>query len=348
MLFKDLHNNLHKLLRDRVPFAVYAIPGESDYTIVNGSGEKSIAEDLNHFQGFAVSEFGIGKPLWSIGECESKDNRFSGDTDYKKYLSGIESVVNSFDVLTEKTVISRIKTVEAYSNPISVAATYFQYHTDCFRFLYYHPAMGLWLGATPELLFSYNYNYCVLQTMALAGTRQTTAHCGWDKKNTEEHNLVVKHITETLFRLGMTPHIEDSSNVRFAKISHLCHRISAECRTDLNSVFNALNPTPAVCGFPIDKALSQISEVEDHNRSCYSGAIAVGDGKIVNIYVNLRCAYISMYQNGKYGYTLFAGGGINKMSTPEREWEETEFKMESLLKAIYINNRNQSNYYEER
>ncbi|HRW99534.1 MAG TPA: chorismate-binding protein [Cyclobacteriaceae bacterium] len=48
-----------------------------------------------------------------------------------------------------------------------------------------------------------------------------------------------------------------------------------------------------------------------------------------NIFVNLRCMQWSNTEA-----ELYAGAGVTTDSVPEAEWEETEMKMNTLLKVI--------------
>ena len=54
-------------------------------------------------------------------------------------------------------------------------------YTTAFRYLFFHPKVGMWIGATPEQLLKIEYNH--FETVALAGTSncfQKMIH--WDNK----------------------------------------------------------------------------------------------------------------------------------------------------------------------
>jgi isochorismate synthase len=97
-----------------------------------------------------------------------------------------------------------------------------------------------------------------------------------------------------------------------------------------------LHPTPAVCGLPKNEALSFILEHEIHNREFYSGFLGPvnmtsGRGRnSSSLYVNLRC--MKLRENTAI---LYAGCGITVESEPEKEWQETELKANTLLSVIY-------------
>ena len=94
-----------------------------------------------------------------------------------------------------------------------------------------------------------------------------------------------------------------------------------------------LHPTPAVSGYPINKAYQVINQYEQYDRGWYSGPIgwvnAAGDGDFC---VALRSALIK--DNSIY---LFSGGGIVLNSIAENEWKETELKFQTIREIIKDN-----------
>ena len=73
-----------------------------------------------------------------------------------------------------------------------------------------------------------------------------------------------------------------------------------------------------------------INDIESFNRGWYAGAIGTynknGDG---DFYVPIRSALIK-----KNKIFLYSGGGIVKDSNREKEWEETEVKLEHLKSVL--------------
>lgn len=95
----------------------------------------------------------------------------------------------------------------------------------------------------------------------------------------------------------------------------------------------ALQPTPAVCGAPTEKARQAISEIEPFDRGFFTGMVgwcdADGDGEWV---VTIRCAEA----NGQ-SLRLFAGAGVVGESKPEEELAETGAKFQTMLRAMGVN-----------
>ena len=74
----------------------------------------------------------------------------------------------------------------------------------------------------------------------------------------------------------------------------------------------------------------------NYDRGWYSGPIgwidSSGNGDFC---VGLRSAFIN-----NDSINLFSGGGIVLNSDPEKEWDETELKLKSILEIIERNNVN--------
>ena len=91
-----------------------------------------------------------------------------------------------------------------------------------------------------------------------------------------------------------------------------------------------LHPTSAVCGMPKEPSKDFILENEDFDREYFSGFLGpVNVLDETSIFVNLRC--MKLMTNA---VKLFAGAGIISNSNPEKEWIETENKMDTLLKVF--------------
>jgi isochorismate synthase len=97
-----------------------------------------------------------------------------------------------------------------------------------------------------------------------------------------------------------------------------------------------LHPTPAVGGVPSTISCKYIKEYEGYDRSLYSGYIGIVDFNTNNAeyFVNLRC--FKAYQNY---IKLYAGAGITKDSVAEKEYDETENKMQSILSKLVLNDK---------
>ncbi|TMC21529.1 MAG: isochorismate synthase [Chloroflexi bacterium] len=201
--------------------------------------------------------------------------------------------------------------------------------------------MHYFVGATPERLLSAHHGQ--LRTMALAGsaprgkTQEEDDHLGAElllsAKNKNEHEIVVATIHDALARFCSRVWIADAPELlRLKNIQHLETPIVGELLAGYSilDAIQSLHPTPAVGGFPCDKALQEIRENEQLDRGWYAGPFgwvdAHGDGEFA---VALRSALI----DGKTA-TLFAGCGIVADSDPESEYLESCLKLNVMLRGL--------------
>ena len=183
------------------------------------------------------------------------------------------------------------------------------------------------IGASPELLLE--KEGVELRTVALGGTE---THGVYTEKEYLEHQQIRDYIEEKLKnRIYQFTPLETSS-VPASKVSHLktpyC-MVSKGLGIDLELVSD-LHPTSAVCGLPYDESIKFIKENEGFDRKFYAGYLGpIQVNSDFRLYVNLRCA--SIYQEGAM---LFAGAGINAMSSPIDEWQEINNKMQTIAQCL--------------
>jgi exoribonuclease R len=87
----------------------------------------------------------------------------------------------------------------------------------------------------------------------------------------------------------------------------------------------------AVCGIPKDEARRFILQHEHQSRKYYSGFVGpISPKGKTHLYVSLRC--MNILDDGSC--ELYAGGGLLKESEMEKEWKETEAKMQTILSVL--------------
>ncbi|MCB0495438.1 MAG: chorismate-binding protein [Cyclobacteriaceae bacterium] len=199
---------------------------------------------------------------------------------------------------------------------------------------------GTWLTATPEMLIDVD-GEGIFKTMALAGTQkydpEVSLHeVAWTDKEIEEQAMVSRYIINRLKEIRLREFIEEGPmTVRAANLTHLCSTFTVDTKAtsfpNLGGVMlNLLHPTSAVCGMPKQPAVELIKEIEQHKRKFYTGYLGpVNMENATSIYVNLRC--MELFDGSA---NLFAGAGVTAFSNPEKEWEETELKCNTLLNVI--------------
>jgi len=272
---------------------------------------------------------------------EGKNHIQTTKNDYLRVINNVVDILRQEKI--PKVVISRQKWMDIPSDKsVDLGKTFLNLCIDypnAFVYLFVDKGEA-WIGATPEILGKYNKSSNIFQTMSLAGTLPVSED--WSSKEIEEQKPVSEYIRSVLNTFSGDEKLEESPIYDYisSDIKHLCNDFKINIiHEKIPELINTLHPTPAVCGVPKDSCMKIIENAEKHDRKFYTGFIHIENKFFSSYYVNLRCAQI--YNNG---ILLYAGGGINKYSQAEKEWLETELKMDVVLKRIsLINGNNQYN-----
>lgn len=260
---------------------------------------------------------------------------------WNKMISEAVIAIKNGDM--DKVVLARpvqVTADDAINIPAALAALDERY-PDTYRFLFEPQPGKAFLGATPELLVSVDQG--LFSADALAGSiarGQTDTEdqaLGQELLNSEkdcrEHDFVVQALKRRLTPLTSKLTIESEPHLRVLKnIQHLETNIEGQLNQDTTalSLLAILHPTPALGGAPRRIALPYIQQAESFSRGWYAAPIGWfapnGDGTFA---VGIRSAVID---NDKA--LLYAGCGIVAESDPEKEWQETELKLQPLLHAL--------------
>lgn len=271
---------------------------------------------------------------------EIKDN---SETEEKDYFSQISKFLESIDGKDlQKVILSRILN-EQWDSKNNKAALFTQLcmsYPHAFVSFVSLPGQCLWMGASPEILLKSSGKY--VKTVALAGTlpvlnSDLDSIC-WGQKEIDEQAFVSDYI-ESVFKANKIDHFKKKGpfTVQAGQIAHLKteYKIDQELSFKLKAkMISTLHPTPAVCGLPKQKALDIIKAIEGHDREYYAGYLGpIHKNGDLALYVNLRSMKITENQ-----LSLFVGGGITKDSIPQKEWDETQHKAQTLLSVIKAKN----------
>ena len=239
------------------------------------------------------------------------------------------------------------------TNPIELFKRLYNDYKNAMVYCWYHPKVGLWFGATPELLFKVVGDQ--LTTISLAGTKpyKEDNAVNWTAKEIEEQKIVTDYITQQINDFTSHINVFETETVRAGDLLHLKTRVISTIKKHsyLNDIIKALHPTPAVCGMPKEASKAFILENEDYNREFYTGFLGELNLRqekvrnrnkrnvennafksiktISNFYVNLRCMQIK-----DDVAHIYVGGGITKDSVPEDEWEETVNKTKTIVNVL--------------
>jgi isochorismate synthase len=278
---------------------------------------------------------------FSFDTIDFKEREFSTNEVSKEYH--IKLVDKTIEEIIynglKKVVISRKEALEITDfNLIKIYQKLLQSYKNAFVYVWFHPKVGLWFGATPETLLNIEDN--IFKTMSLAGTQvyKDTQNVVWKSKELEEQQLVTDFIESQLEGISSNLKIDKKETIKAGNLLHLSTRVTGTLNENstLKTLIRALHPTPAVCGLPRENAKQFILENEQYNRSFYTGFLGelnFQKNKTVSesssLFVNLRCMNIIDKK-----VSIFVGGGITKDSNAKKEWEETVSKSKVMKRVL--------------
>lgn len=246
----------------------------------------------------------------------------------------VEKAIRSIKSGTlKKVVLSRKLEVTTNRSPLEIFERLLERYPRAFCYYWYHPSVGIWIGATPEILMRQRGNK--FSTVALAGTLQKTEHPNhvWGAKEKEEQQLVTTYIETVLADKVKKMQRSEVETIDTGNLWHLKTTIQGEAFPEkTKSILQSLHPTPAVCGMPLKAARSFLLQHENYPRRYYTGYLGElnlefkGDTRL---FVNLRCMEL-LDQKA----IIYVGGGITEDSDPAMEWEETVAKSKTMLQVV--------------
>ena len=347
---------ISKWLQNQMPFVVYRKPNEhiatgwfqQNQTLNKGT---ELQKSCFVFAPFAQK----GKVFFYPEDCEIlqetivvKEINWKELNDLEGHNSGKEQHIQLVEKGVkaiqngdfEKVVLSRKEEVSVNPNQYQdYYERFLQKYPTAFVYWFYHPEVGMWMGATPEQLLKTENS--IVKTVALAGTMVDKGidlnQVVWGDKERKEQQIVTDFIVDCLktqtdeirktepftYKAGTLLHIKTDIEATLAEVDKVY------------DVIEKLHPTPALCGFPKQAAQDFIIENEGYHREYYGGFL--GEWKFENgkealnsdLFVNLRCMKIQ----GEKAY-LFLGGGVNKDSDPESEYYETVNKSKTVKSIL--------------
>lgn len=363
MNLKELYTNVQTQLDQQLPFVVYRKPGEDKVNTVLQHTNVSHKITTYDQAGFVFAPFDSAKDAILIPDSESRryqavilnntsDNELVQD--HKKVIDRVEETITiskntHVDLVKKgikaikneafkKVVLSRKEEVPFSKKKIlTVFKQLISGYPSAFVYCWYHPGIGIWLGATPEVLVKIKGEE--FTTMALAGTQPhiDSMNASWGTKEIEEQAMVTNYVLEELSTVITDIKHSKTYTHRAGTLLHLRTDIIGTLyhgKSTINDIISALHPTPAVCGVPKKEATSFILENEGYDRTYYTGFLGElnwdQEGKVEsNLFVNLRCMEIKNDHA-----ILYVGGGITKDSDPDKEWEETVRKTATMKKVL--------------
>lgn len=372
MSSKEFFNSIQFHYSGNLPFVAYRKPDETVLNALLQNDEKLYLTNDYSESGFVFAAFdnrnpSVLIPLSDAILISSKSDEFDRNLTSKKigeedvsqeklhHIKLVEKGIHAIKANEfQKVVLSRNQLVTLDdANPIRIFQNLLNSYASAFVYCWFHPQVGLWLGATPETLLTIDGR--TLTTMALAGTQKFKGSIDveWQNKEKDEQQYVTDFIVDSLQPSVENCSVSEVETVKAGNLLHLITKISANIKPltfNLKNLLKAIHPTPAVCGLPKENAKQFILKNETYSREYYTGFMGelnfkekisrnsnrhnvennayVAVKTVSNLYVNLRCMQLKDNQA-----ILYIGGGITKDSIPENEWEETVAKSQ-VIKSV--------------
>ncbi|RDY62065.1 isochorismate synthase [Flagellimonas nanhaiensis] len=334
-------------LKRKLPIAVFRKPKESQLTAVFQFGEDLFRTADFQEKGFVFAPFHseenavLIKPdelhkvqvpsILPTQKGELKINDIDKEVHINLVKKGIEEISTGN---LKKVILSRRVDYSSSKKPVEVLQKLLANYPNAYCYLFYHPKVGMWCGATPETLVHIKNGN--LSTMSLAATLPYTANTKpeWGPKEIEEQKMVSDYIREKLEHTVANFEIGKTESVRAGNLWHLKSEVKGNlpANADIKKIIMALHPTPAVCGIPTQKAKEFIKKNEGYDRSFYTGflgEINLNSPGEISLFVNLRCMELS-----EGTASIYVGGGITAESNPESEWIEIQNKSLTMLNIL--------------
>ena len=343
----QLEKRLEVLWKNQNPFVVYRLPKSKEIHIFFQEENQLHKTDDFSESGFVMTSFeslasypfipnskSERFPKPEVQDFKSDPVVFPEDETRKSRF--IELVKKAQSEIAQghikKVVISRSIDLKTEQNPSTLFLALENKYQDALTYLWHHPLVGTWLGATPEQFIEASSKSTL--TMALAGTQIYTPNKNphWSHKEKEEQALVTQQVLSDLKTLFKEEEIKygNPQNKRAGNLVHLCtHFTLPQLTTTLKKLITALHPTPAVGGVPKKEAVDFIINNESYDRTFYTGFLGPIGNEKTSLFVNLRCAEWTAER-----VRLFVGAGITSSSDPESEWLETQRKSETLARIL--------------
>lgn len=367
-MFSDLLLSIANQYAKNLPFVVYRKPKEQKvHTVFQENTQVHHVHNFNE-TGFVFAPFDKSSPsilmhtdrkleaLYFSKNPKKENNDITLETNAKQKEFHVKLVQQGITEIKsgsiEKVVLSRSVDVKCETAPLELFQKLLDEYNTAFCYLWHHPKVGTWLGATPEILLKIENQQ--LTTMSLAGTQKFMEGVTpeWGKKEIEEQQLVTDYISNAIDNTVSNLEISERESVRAGSLWHLRTKLTASLNLgDFAAIIQALHPTPAVCGLPMLAAKKFILQNEDYTREFYTGYLGELNFKKERdrssnrrnqenkayksiktktiLFVNLRCMKITPHQ-----VKIYVGGGVTKDSNADKEWHETVAKCGTMLKIL--------------
>ena len=152
-----------------------------------------------------------------------------------------------------------------------------------------------------------------------------------DPKERAEHTMILDLVRNDLGKVAQTGSVEVLRPLvvePYPTVQHLVSTVEARARPGLGlaELLRAILPGGSVTGAPKHAVCSHLAQAEAGPRGFYCGAIGwISPSGDLDLALPIRTALIQRQR-----FTYWAGGGITRLSDPDREWAELHLKTLAL------------------
>lgn len=288
----------------------------------------------------------IARPISSAGsriEIKTRKPKIISNTskeEYEENVRRIKEYIHNGDIF--QCVLSQRLTLECKDKPFNLYRKLRQINPSAYLF-YFNFGDYQVAGSSPEMLvevFGDKITNC-----PIAGTRKRGTDARSDEilaielkndpKERAEHTMLVDLGRNDMGKVAEIGSVNVTLLMEIRKYSHVMHLVSTVegKKNSDHSVYEILMsflPAGTLTGAPKIRAMEIIEELEPDRRGIYGGAVGyIGFDGNMDTCIAIRTMVIN---NSKVH--LQAGAGIVADSVPEKEFEETNNKIQALLKIF--------------
>lgn len=199
------------------------------------------------------------------------------------------------------------------------------------------------VGASPEAFVKIDSGQITMRPLAGTIARGTTPEDDLhqaetlraDPKERSEHIMLVDLCRNDISRICIPESLDTTELLATEAYSHVFHLVSnvvghLDSNKDVYDVIAATFPAGTMSGAPKIRAIEIIETLETCRRGLYAGTLGLID---FSGFTNMAlCIRSTLYQHESY--LIRASAGIVADSDPQREWDETLIKLNSMYWAI--------------
>jgi anthranilate synthase component 1 len=281
------------------------------------------------------------------GGFRRRAERAGGQSAYEDAVRQAKEHVLDGDIY--QGVISRTRELDGDVDPLGLYAALRRVNPSPYMYVLDYDDLVV-VGASPETLVSVRGREVMSNPIAgtcdrgnsPVGDRRLAGEMLADDKERAEHTMLVDLARNDVRRVGEagSVRVEEFMNVlKYSHVQHIESTVTGELATDRDAfdATRAAFPAGTLSGAPKIRAMEIIDDLERRPRGVYGGGVGyyswTGDADFAIV---IRTATVERGAgvDGTDRVTVQAGAGIVADSDPEREYDETEKKMDGVLTAL--------------